>query len=180
MKTKITQNIKAIILGLIIAVGAGYVSAWTAPTQSPTGGNVAAPINVGLNSQIKSGILTLAHLFTSDLTVTNPDGSVTGIPTGSVLVADGTNTGKVKWGTIGAGGSYVPPSTTGKWYISSTGEPGGVMSEVNASNYSGFYNLGPACAAGFENDLPICPEGTYMAGVDYCSTSKLAAYCKPF
>ncbi len=59
MKNQITQNIKAIILGLVIAVGAGYVSAWTPPTLPPTGGNVAAPINVSNTLQHKYGSLIL-------------------------------------------------------------------------------------------------------------------------
>jgi hypothetical protein len=109
MKTTLTQNLKSIILALILVVGISYVSAWTGPRLSPPDGNASAPINVGggttgnIYTQTKSGILNLAHLFTSDLTVTNADGTVTNIPAGSTLVADGANTGKVKWGTAGAG-----------------------------------------------------------------------------
>jgi hypothetical protein len=115
MKTQIKQNIKAIVLALVLVAGVSYVSAaWTAPTELPTGGNVPAPINVGGGdvgitpySQIKTGALTLMHLFTPDLTVTNSDGTVSGIPDGSVLIADGANTGKVKWGTVSGGDGVV-------------------------------------------------------------------------
>src|SRR3989344_381465 len=107
MKTKIIQNVKSVIIILALVVGISYASAaWTNPTATPTGDNTPAPINVGGRdgldqtkwyNQSKSGVLNLAHLFTSDLTVTNPDGTTTNIPDGSVLTADGANTGKVKW-----------------------------------------------------------------------------------
>lgn len=105
MKTKIKQNTKAIILGLIVTLGMGYAGAQTfsGPTCSPTstpGCNTPAPINASSTAQIKTGPLTLMHLFTPDFTLTNSNGTVTGIPDGSILVADGANTGKVKWQQI--------------------------------------------------------------------------------
>jgi len=77
MKTKIIQNIKSIILALVLVVGVSYVSAaWTNPPANPTNGNVDAPINVGggtagnIYSQFKTGLVTFDHLITGDLTVT--------------------------------------------------------------------------------------------------------------
>ncbi len=125
MKTKIIQNIKSIILALILVLGVGYVSAaWTAAPANPPSNNTPAPINVGgvmgvlADLQTKTGdlnltgILTSSHLFTRDLTVTNSDGTATNIASGSVLVADGNNTGKVKWGTVATGGSTSTTTTT--------------------------------------------------------------------
>lgn len=121
MNTKIIQNIKSIILALAIILGAGYASAaWTNPPSGtvPPANNVEAPINVGSTLQTKtgnlilSGLSTLDHLITGDLTVTNSVGSVTGISTGSTLVADGDNTGKVKWG--------LPPTILGPLTYSSS------------------------------------------------------------
>lgn len=123
MKTKIIQNIKAIVLGLILAVGVSYAAAgtWTAPVGAPPGNNTDAPINVGGASQTKTGPLTLLHLFTPDLTVTNPDGSVTNIPSGSALVADGDNTGKVKWAAAATVGNTSPSCTYTETGIAETG-----------------------------------------------------------
>jgi hypothetical protein len=115
MKTT-KQNIKAIVLGLVVAVGVGYASAeWNpAPATGPAdaaNNNAPAPINVGISTQTKTGILNLLHLITPDLTVTNSNGTITNIPDGSVLVADGANTGKVKWATTtGAGGGGSGPT----------------------------------------------------------------------
>ncbi len=166
MKTKITQNIKAIILGLVIAVGAGYVSAWTAPTLPPTGGNVAAPINVGggvgsIYTQTKSGILNLAHLITSDLTVINSD--ATPIVSGQILTADGT-TGKVKWGAA-TGGSTGGTSSYAYYCFSKANwgaSNGGVMGPVcvNAGGTQGF------CPVGFkqQQDLGVWGRCHYNGG----------------
>ena len=38
------------------------IFAWTGPTQTPPGGNVAAPINVGTDEQVKDGGLGLKSL----------------------------------------------------------------------------------------------------------------------
>ncbi|MBU4224100.1 hypothetical protein KJ934_02670 [Patescibacteria group bacterium] len=48
---------RTIIVIMILVAGVSLVSAWTAPTQTPPGGNVSAPVNVGALSQIKSGPL---------------------------------------------------------------------------------------------------------------------------
>lgn len=109
MNNKITNKIKAIILGLVITVGVGYAAAqnFTGPTCSPTanpGCNTPAPVNVGGNdagitpySQLKTGLLTLMHVITPDLTVTNSDG-VTPVIVGQVLTATDTS-GRVGWAT---------------------------------------------------------------------------------
>ena len=62
MKTKIIQNIKSIILALILIAGVGVVSAtstWNNPTATPPGNNVDTPINAGTTAQAKNGSLTL-------------------------------------------------------------------------------------------------------------------------
>ena len=68
MKTKITQNIKSIILALILVAGVGYVSAaWTAPVSAPPICNTGdpgcdAPIHVGGVDQTKTGGITASGL----------------------------------------------------------------------------------------------------------------------
>ena len=62
MKTKIIQNIKSIILALILVVGVSYVSAystWVGPTATAPGNNADKPLDVTVNGQIKAGGLTL-------------------------------------------------------------------------------------------------------------------------
>ncbi|MFA6177802.1 MAG: hypothetical protein WC694_02835 [Candidatus Paceibacterota bacterium] len=62
MKTKIIQNIKSIILALILVLGVSYVSAfstWVNPTSTPPNNNADTPLNVGNTGQIKVGGLTL-------------------------------------------------------------------------------------------------------------------------
>lgn len=115
MTKNISQNIKAIILGLIFVGGLGYASAnWTAPLSAPTicvSGNPGcdAPINVSGKLQQKNGSLGLLGLaligdlkFLPTLTTT--------VTSGQVLMADDSDlpNGKVKWGnaTGGGGGGF--------------------------------------------------------------------------
>ncbi len=58
-KTKniLIQSLPAIILATLLVVAIIY--AWTEPSVSPPGGNVAAPINVGTSLQAKAGTLVL-------------------------------------------------------------------------------------------------------------------------
>lgn len=71
MNIKIKQNIKVIILGLLLASGVSSVLAaegiWTAPTCSPPNCNASAPLNVSNSAQIKVGKLALGPSWTSDL-----------------------------------------------------------------------------------------------------------------
>ena len=53
------KSLKIIVLALVLSIGISYVSAWTAPTATPPGGNVAAPLNTGDNVQYKTGTLVL-------------------------------------------------------------------------------------------------------------------------
>jgi len=105
MKTKIIQNIKSFILVLILVLGVSYAYAnFTSPLHTPptclTGEpGCDAPINVGSNSQTKSGTLTLGGLgIVGDLKFIPASGIS---PTsGQVLMADDSDLahGKVKWG----------------------------------------------------------------------------------
>jgi hypothetical protein len=196
MKNQIMQNLKAIVLGLIIAVGASYALAWTPPASEPTGGNVAAPINVGggvtgsIYTQTKSGILNLAHLFTSDLNVLNSDGTIPTVSASSVLVADTTTPGKVKWGTMSGGTSsginaYGATSNTvifGRYTtwtdigLNITLTPSSASSKflINSNVIATNGNAGGTCQVGlFRNATPIlAPYSDSEAGTwDAAQTS---------
>ena len=60
MLTKIPTNIFAfLLLGAFLVATSSVSALWQGPTQTPPGGNVSAPVNVGDNAQIKEGNLTL-------------------------------------------------------------------------------------------------------------------------
>ena len=98
MKTKIMQNIKSVIIVLVLVVGVSYASAaWTNPPSTPPNGNVDAPINVGSLLQVKSGSLGLGGLALAGDFKFLPTG-LTPPTTGQVLMADSSDlsNGKVK------------------------------------------------------------------------------------
>lgn len=59
----ITQSFKVIALALLLSFGLSYVYAWTAPTVTPPGGNVEAPVNTSATSQYKSGALGVGGII---------------------------------------------------------------------------------------------------------------------
>ena len=120
-------------------------STWSAPTQSPPNGNVAAPINVGSTEQTRFGILNIGNsasptgnillrvfgtgvinsLSSANITTTNEMATnltttnlkVTGgaVAAGNVLVSDAS--GNAVWKSISCPGTQVLRG------ISSTGSP---------------------------------------------------------
>lgn len=46
-------------LAVAFALGLNYLYAWTAPASNPPNGNVATPINAGVNAQVKNGALSV-------------------------------------------------------------------------------------------------------------------------
>lgn len=53
-------SLRTLILALVLSIGVSYAyAAWTAPTQTPPLGNIATPVNIGDNAQIKEGNLML-------------------------------------------------------------------------------------------------------------------------
>jgi hypothetical protein len=61
--SSLSNGIKVIIFGLILAIGISYAFAWTEPTVAPPNGNVEAPINIGSSSQYKDGALGVGGVF---------------------------------------------------------------------------------------------------------------------
>ncbi len=69
------KNGKAIILGILVAIGATVASAnWTAPTASPPGGNAYPPLNTSSVNQAKQ--------------VGNTAGNYGGLGVGTFLATD--------------------------------------------------------------------------------------------
>ena len=82
-----------LLLGAFLFAASSVSALWQGPTQTPPGGNVSAPVNVGNNAQIKEGDLTLnaSNYFANGLLVpygkvgigtTSPDGTL-GISSGN-------------------------------------------------------------------------------------------------
>lgn len=67
MIKQITSAIKVITLALVISFGLSYVYAWTAPTATPPGGNVSAPINTSGTAQTKTGDFNVQGLFSANI-----------------------------------------------------------------------------------------------------------------
>ena len=93
MNTK-TYNIfyAFLLLGAFLVAASSVSALWQGPTQTPPGGNVAVPVNVGDNAQIKEGNLTLnaTNSFLNGLLV--PYGNVgigTTGPQGTLEVVSG-------------------------------------------------------------------------------------------
>ena len=61
IKTTLFQILPVILVSVFCV--AAIIYAWTAPTQNPPSGNVSAPINVGPNTQYKSGALGIGGIF---------------------------------------------------------------------------------------------------------------------
>lgn len=62
MHKKISPKITALAFGILTVcfVVAFYAVAWQEPSQTPPGGNVPVPLNVGSSAQTKEGSLTIA------------------------------------------------------------------------------------------------------------------------
>ena len=61
-KPIIQLSIIAIIIGSVFIVN-GLILAWTSPVSTPPADNVGAPINIGTDSQYKSGALGVGGVF---------------------------------------------------------------------------------------------------------------------
>lgn len=66
MKNKFSQEIKIIVLGLILSIGVGTAFAWTDNASTAPTNNVAAPINTTAAAQTKAGILNLDDLVVAN------------------------------------------------------------------------------------------------------------------
>lgn len=147
MNNKTIQAIKISALAIVLSLGIGYALAWTAPTVTPPGGNVSAPINTSGTAQTKAGALTLSGLLTSaGLTLTGAGNKIT-FPDGSTLatsepfiqffkpttptpslpdVIQSGNTAQLSWQTKGMRTTPAPCSITG------TGGPYSNLTETSS------------------------------------------------
>ena len=140
MTKQIISALKVISLSLILAFGVSYVSAWTAPTVTPPGGNVAQPINVSSAPQTKTGSLTTGSLTTGRLT----------------LIGDAYATSKVYFkSSIGGPNAGALVMTTGFSGFSNTADNNYRM-YVTDTTASGFGNV-------VANDYYIAKTGKWAS-----------------
>lgn len=111
MKKDILNISKAIVLGLVLSVGVGYLSAaWSEPAAGtvPPNNNTDAPINIGALPQGKSGLLT-----TNGGLITTAFRLIDGTPTddaGKVLTSNAS--GVATWEALSGSGSVSLVSGT--------------------------------------------------------------------
>jgi hypothetical protein len=193
------QNIKTIILVLILTLCVGYVSASSTFTNPPTGtvppsNNVATPLNTTAASQIKQGYLWIKAIsLANGLIVENGNVGIGVIAApaakldvvGSIKITDGTQgAGKVLTATTdgsglaswqGGGGSLNQDNCA--WTVGTCqrfgGTPGGNPNPINLS-------ISATCSVGgymVGSKTTIC--GLSQCSQDYCATfvEKVQAYC---
>lgn len=168
MKQKIIQNIKSIILALILVAGVSYVSAystWTAPTATAPGNNTDTPLNVSNTGQIKVGGLTLntggaTNGLVVDKGLTILKGGLqfpTGAGAGKVLTSDAS--GNASWAAAAGGGGVVTGTLCGAQFGETCGT--GLRGVILCQGM---------------NPMNGCPTGytQWYGGTGYCSK---AWYC---
>ena len=131
MKTRLLSSLKLLSLALLIGLTTSYVFAWTGPTAAPTGGNVSAPVNVGLSNQTKAGSLRLAGIRTSLASYINfassADLTTKGAPFNALSLAVNGSVGATEYcdqngenctTTLGGGGGGTCTAAAGSVYDS--------------------------------------------------------------
>ena len=148
MKQKIIQNIKSIILALILVVGVSFVSAigtWSGPTAPAPGNNTDTPLNTGSSNQIKAGnLLIIATGLANGLIVENGNvGIGTTAPVGKLDVQGGRSYFAPASEQYGVGVKYV--STGGTVYFGATSNsatPDAAISNAGGSTLMTLQNGG--------------------------------------
>lgn len=132
----VTHLSKVVFLAVVLSFGISYVYAWVAPTSTPPGGNVAAPINIGSVTQTKIGGDICVDISGTvkclgSATITIPHGMEVFTSNGSFTVPAGVNslTVDVSGGGGGGGGGLWCP---GDCHTSSGGGSGGYVHTIVA------------------------------------------------
>lgn len=103
----ITTNLKAVLLGIVVAVGVSYAAAgtFTGPACAPPNCNADAPLNVGTSNQVKAGRLVIGTTDSgAKILVDNVDGPA--LFAGGILQSSGaffTGPVAIRDGSQGAG-----------------------------------------------------------------------------
>ena len=148
-KLKFILNNFGIIIGVlaVLTVAVYAQSVWNAPTATPPGGNVAAPVKVGASNQVKAGGLGVGPLAVFGNDLVNGNLNVTG-----VYQSNGKNGIQASCPAgQGLGGVEVSGGIVTGGSCGASGGGGGPVTIVTAYTYSG---LGTA----------TCPAGKVVTG----------------
>lgn len=100
MLKKILRFLPAVITGILVVTAGVY--AWTEPSASPPGGNIAAPINVSSTAQTKTGWLGLGNITPASVLHIGSYGQTWGAD----ISIDSTGlTGGKRWSLISTAGT---------------------------------------------------------------------------
>jgi len=155
------KNLSIIIIGLLATSIVG--AAWLPPTEAPTGGNVATPINATSTDQTKVGALSLGAFSSTSSAVFDHIseevklGINTNDPQYSVDVVGTLNASLIISGTYPAGSTDIAT----KEYVDTSAGPASSPS-VTIVQDSGDNNYFPVSVS--------CPSGTYMVGGGHSRT----------
>ncbi len=138
-----------LVLALLLTFGLSYAyAAWSEPTATPPGGNVAAPINTGSAAQTKTGTLTVGGLA---------------LPAGATINGSGSNS------TYGA---FTVQGSKNGWsgvnFKDASGSNSGTL--MMHPWYSGFYNATDNQWRMYVTDGGASSMGTVEAN-DFCTSS---------
>lgn len=177
MNNKASSVIKISALALVLSFGLSYALAWTAPTATPPGANVAAPINASATAQVKTGDLTLGRLFTTasssigttaqtqTLTVAGTIGATEDICTaagGGVCLSTATGGGAIDPAPIGSIVSYAGATAPSGYLICN----GALVSRTTYADL--FAAIGTTYGAGDGSTTFKLPDlrGEFIRGLD--------------
>jgi hypothetical protein len=180
MKTKIIQNIKSIILALILVLGVSYVSAystWAPPTATAPGNNIDAPINAGNVGQIKQGTLWIKGLTTSGgaaangLIVENGNVGIGATSPGSKLHVKSSSTGSagaIVVDTPGQANMEFWANGVHKWGLASVPSNGLGIYNFSTSSYPFMINDSNNVGIGTTSPGQKLDVNGYVKGTGLC------------
>ncbi|MCK9344671.1 MAG: hypothetical protein M0P64_00915 [Candidatus Pacebacteria bacterium] len=165
MLKQILSATKIVSLATVLSFGLSYALAWTAPTATPPGANVAAPINTGTAPQEKFGPLTVTALTTA--------GAVTAGSVSAPNVLNTSATAQTKAGNFTAGNLTTGGKvTTGALQVTG-GVPG--LSKVLTSDASGNATWQPAAGGSDNLGNHTATQALNMAGNSITSAGAITA-----
>jgi hypothetical protein len=124
MTKRTFRFLSAGIFGVVLFSIASIALSWTGPSEAPTGGNVAAPVNVGPTAQTKSGVLGVDGLAVFGNTLLS--GTSRYLNFGTIPTPSDPSTGyglRDSDGTLqykNNGGNWLPLGAALGWVVSGT------------------------------------------------------------
>ena len=161
MKKDFINSIKIIILGLVLSLGIGYLSAWYSPTQTPPNGNIAVPINNSSTPQAKCGNSQPCSPISGDLLDINGTLTAQSLGVFGNMTVGGTVQSASFVGTTGnrpicANGSKTATLCSGSSTYALTVTKSGTGASVGSvtASPSGI-SCGSTCSSGYVAGTPV-------------------------